>query len=88
MLQKIYAVLRDATAQARAELQSAGCDMPSPSEEYFAAVIHQSMFCTLCKADPRTLSGGDARIAIAIIRNSQNIAKHKWGADLDSGSEM
>jgi sugar phosphate isomerase/epimerase len=33
-------------------------------------------------------SGGDAKIAIAIIKNSQNIAKHKWGADLDSGSDM
>jgi hypothetical protein len=88
MLRKVYNALQDATEQAREELRSACCDMPPPSSNYFAAVIHQSMFCTLCKADPQTFSGGDARIAIAIIKNSQNIAKHMWGAAIDTDPQM
>ena len=57
--------------------------MPPPSAGYFGAVIHQSLFCTLCKADPKTFCGGDADIAAAIIRSMQNGAKHYWGADVE-----
>jgi hypothetical protein len=81
MMVKIYAALRDAAEQARAEMN--GIDMSPPSEDYFAAVIHQSIYCTLCKADPKTFAGGNAETAIAIIRNSQNIAKHYWGAAIE-----
>ena len=57
--------------------------MPPPSADYFAAVIHQSLYCTLCKADPKTFLGGNADIAAAIIRNSQNIARHYWDATIE-----
>jgi hypothetical protein len=83
MMARIYAALGEATDQARAEMDAAGLDMPPPSTGYFASVIHQRLFCTLSKADPKTFSGGDARIAIAIIRNMQQVAKHYWGADIE-----
>ena len=82
MLRKVYAALHDATEQARKEILEAGLDLPPPSANYFAATIHQSMYCTLCSADPKTFSGGKADVAIAVIRNSQNIARHYWGADI------
>ena len=83
MMAKIYAALEEATDQARAEIEAAGLSMPPPSAGYFGAVIHQGLFCTLCKADPKTFSGVDAKIAVATIRNMQKVAKHYWGADVD-----
>jgi hypothetical protein len=83
MMIKIYAALQLATDQARAEIEAANLGMPPPSAGYFGSVIHQSLFCTLCKADPKTFSGGDANIAVAIIRNMQKVAKHHWGADTE-----
>jgi hypothetical protein len=83
MMTKIYAALQEATDQARTEMQAADLNMPPPSAGYFGSVIHQSLFCTLCKADPKTFSGGDADIAIAIIRNMQKVAKHYWSADIE-----
>jgi hypothetical protein len=81
MMAKIYAALEEATEQARTEMDAAGLDLAAPSAGYFGAVIHQRLFCTLCKADPKTFSGGDAKIAVATIRNMQKVAKHYWGAD-------
>jgi hypothetical protein len=78
MMRKVYAALQEATEQAQSEITSAGLDMPPPSSSYFAASLHQKMYCLLCKADPDTFSGGQADIAVAIIRNSQSIAKHYW----------
>ena len=65
------------------EMEAAGLDLPPPSADYFTAALHQNLYCTLCKADPETFAGGKAEIALAIIRNSQNIARHHWGADTD-----
>jgi hypothetical protein len=83
MMSKIYAALQEAADRARTEIKAADLDLPPPSVGYFGSVIHQSLFCTLCKADPKTFSGGNADIAIAIIGNMQKVAKHYWGADVE-----
>jgi hypothetical protein len=82
MVRRVYEAIREATEEVGAEIGAAQLDMPPPSPEYFASVIHQSIYCTLCKADPETFAGGKADIAITIIRNCQNIARHYWGADI------
>lgn len=79
----VYQALRDAADQAAAEFRSIGSEERPPAYEYFAAVLHQHMYCVMCGADPLTMQGGDPRIAIGVIRNSQNIAKHYWGADIE-----
>jgi hypothetical protein len=82
MMKKVYAALQEATDQAKSEIAAAGLDLPPPSRGYFAATMYQKLFCLLCHADPETFSGGEANIAVAVIRNSQNIARHYWGADI------
>lgn len=62
--------------------QSAPSETP-PAYEYFAAVLHHQMYCVMCGANPVSMEGGDPRVAIGVIRNSQNIAKHYWGADIE-----
>ena len=79
----IYAALQEATEQAKREMAAAGLDMPPPSKGYFAAGIHQKLYCTLCDADPETFRGGKPAAAIAILRNYQQIARHQWGADVE-----
>ncbi len=51
--------------------------------KYFAAVVHQRMYCLMCGADPDTFEGGNPETAYHVIRNSQNIAKHYWSADVE-----
>jgi hypothetical protein len=41
------------------------------------------MYCLICGADPDTLEGGNPDIAYHVIRNSPNIAKHYWSADIE-----
>lgn len=83
LMRTVHAAIREAAEQARTQVRAAGLAMPPPHEDYFAAAVHQSLYCSLCKADPTTFSGGRPEIALAIIRNSQNIAKRYWGADVD-----
>jgi hypothetical protein len=83
MLRKVYAAIQEATEKAQTEVRAAGLEMPPPAADYFVAVVHQSLYCTLCKADPGTFAGGKPEIAVQIIRNSQNIAKRYWGADIE-----
>ena len=83
MIRKVDAALQDAVEQARAEVAGAGLDLQPPSAGFFAAAIHQAMFCKLCGADPDTFAGGKAEVAVAVIGNSQNIAKHHWGAEVE-----
>jgi hypothetical protein len=82
MFRKVHAAIEEAAKQAALEIREAGLELPPPPVDYFMAKSHQNLFCTLCKADPRTFSGGKPEIAIALIRNSQNIAKHYWGANI------
>lgn len=82
LMATVYKALRDATDQAAEELQSIGSEERPPAYEYFAAVLHQHMYCVMCGANPETMEGGDPEIAIGVIRNSQNIARHYWGADI------
>jgi hypothetical protein len=81
--QRIQTALQEATEQAEAAIRAAGLDLPPPSKGYFTATIHQALYCTLCKADPETFAGGDANIALAVIRNAQKVARHYWGANIE-----
>lgn len=81
MVEKVMAALRDAEQAAIAGFHENTLEATPPPLEYFAAVLHQRMFCIMCGADPQTMQGGDPKLAIAVIRNSQNIARHYWGAD-------
>ena len=38
----------------------------------------QTLYATLCGADPETLAGGNARTAFAVIQNRQAISRHRW----------
>ena len=75
--------LQDVTKQAAEEMQAAGQDEAAPALQYFAGVVHQRMYCLICGANPETLEGGDPEIAYQVIRNSQNIAKHYWSANIE-----
>ena len=81
LIRQVDVVLTEAAERARTEMEAAGLDMAPPSRAFFAASAHQHLFCVLCGADPETFANGKADVATAIIRNSQNIAKHHWGAD-------
>ncbi len=83
MLAVVFAALEDAARQAAEGMQRVASQEEPPAYEYFAAVLHQHMYCVMCGANPDTLEGGDPRIAVGVIRNSQNIAKHYWGADIE-----
>ncbi len=83
MLRKVFEAIQEAHDRAAAEFDSSDLEGQPPPSEYFASVVHQAMYCTMCGADPETFSGGDPQIAIHVIRNSQNIAKHYWGAQIE-----
>lgn len=80
----ISTALRDARDQAAEGMAVIGKEQATPALEYFAAVVHQRMYCIMCGADPDTFAGGDPKIAYHVIRNSQNIAKHYWSAEIDA----
>ncbi|KAB2788708.1 MULTISPECIES: hypothetical protein [Hyphomicrobiales] len=75
--------LEKAIEQAAHDLRAIGQEGATPVLQYFAGVVHQQMYCLMCGADPDTLQGGDPDIAYYVIRNSQNIAKHYWSADIE-----
>lgn len=79
----VYSVLEETFNQAKEELRTIGQVDAAPPLEYFASMIHQRMYCSMCGADPETFEGGNPDIAYHIIRNSQNIAKHYWLADIE-----
>ena len=81
-MRKVFAALHEAAEQAQDEMAAAGLDMAPPSPGYLTSVVHQQVFCSLCKADPDSFAGGDPGIAKAVIQNMRNIARHYWGADL------
>ncbi|ACM30803.1 hypothetical protein G6L94_30605 [Agrobacterium rhizogenes] len=75
--------LEDATKQAAEDMRAIGQEDAVPAMQYFAAVVHQRMYCLMCGADPDTFEGGNPETAYHVIRNSQNIAKHYWSADIE-----
>jgi hypothetical protein len=79
----VSSALEDAIKRAAAEMQAIGQEEAAPAMQYFAAVVHQRMYCLMCGADPDTFEGGDPEIAYHVIRNSQNIARHYWSADIE-----
>jgi hypothetical protein len=83
MMDKIMAALTEAKQAAIAGFHENTLEATPPPLEYFASVLHQQMYCIMCGADPLTMKGGDPRIAIGVIRNSQNIAREYWDADIE-----
>lgn len=75
--------LKEATEQAAEDMRAVAQEQSAPTLSYFASVVHQRMYCLMCGADPDTFEGGNADIAYSVIRNSQNIAKHYWAADIE-----
>ena len=75
--------LKEATEQAAEDMRAVGQEKSAPALQYFASVVHQRMYCLMCGADPDTFEGGDPDIAYHVIRNSQNIGKHYWAADIE-----
>lgn len=79
----VSAALEEAVKQAGKDMQALSREDATPVIQYFASVVHQRMYGLICGADPDTLEGGDPEIAHRVIRNSQNIAKHYWSADIE-----
>lgn len=75
--------LEEASRQVADEMEVIGQAETAPPLQYFASVVHQRMYCLMCGANPETFEGGDPDIAYNVIRNSQNIAKHYWSADIE-----
>ncbi len=78
----VSCALEEATRRALEEMRAIGEEDAAPALQYFAAVVHQRMYCLMCGADPDTFEGGNPEIAYHVIRNSQSIAKHYWSADI------
>ena len=78
MMAAIYKAIEDAANQTAEALRSTGAQTEPPAPDYFAAVAHQQLFLSLCRADPETFEGGDPEVANQIITNQQNICDHYW----------
>ena len=83
LLGTVLAALKEADDKASAALRAAGTEDVPSLHGFFTASVHQKLYCLLCGADPETFAGGNANTAITVIRNSQQIAKHYWGADIE-----
>lgn len=83
LAEAVSQALDEAVRKAVEDMRAIGQKEHAPAMQYFASVIHQRMYCLMCGADPDTLQGGDPEIAYHVIRNSQNIAKHYWSADIE-----
>lgn len=82
---EVMSALHDISDAMRAELRSA--DIDHDPTGFLTATLLQQIFCELCGADPVTFEGGDPAIAVAVIRNCTNIARHRWGADIPPPSK-
>ncbi|PYE21800.1 hypothetical protein DFI02_112120 [Rhizobium sp. PP-F2F-G20b] len=83
LAEAVSLALDQAVKKAVEDMRAIGQEKSAPAMEYFASVVHQRMYCLMCGADPDTLQGGDPDIAYHVIRNSQNIARHYWAADIE-----
>ncbi|MBB1251692.1 hypothetical protein [Rhizobium sp. G21] len=83
LAEAIFAALQDARDQAALGMAAIGHEEATPALEFFAAVVHQRMYCLMFGADSDTFAGGNPDIAYYVIRNSQNIARHYWSAEID-----
>lgn len=79
----VSCALEEATKRALEDMRAIGQEDAAPALQYFAAVVHQRMYCIMCGADPDTFAGGNPETAYHVIRNSQNIARHYWSADIE-----
>jgi hypothetical protein len=80
MMEKVHAAVAEAAEQVRDQILAAGLDRAPAPAAYFNSVVHQRMYLAICGATVGTFEGGDARKAIALIRNQQLIANRYWGA--------
>jgi hypothetical protein len=83
MLDKVMAAIQEAEETSRTAFLASGLSGVPPVLDYFVATTHQKLYYMLCHADLETFVGGDPKIAVALIRNAQNIAKRYWGADIE-----
>jgi len=79
----VSCALDEATKRALEEMRAIGQEDAAPALQYFAAVVHQRMYCLMCGADPDTFEGGNPKTAYHVIRNARNIARHYWSADIE-----
>ncbi len=80
---KVVSALEHAQKVAAEGFAASGLDGTPPAYGYFVFGMYQKLYCVLCGADPKTFAGGDPGMAIHVIRNSQNIAKRYWEADIE-----
>jgi len=83
LAEAVSLALEQAVKKAIEGMSAISQEKSAPAMQYFASVVHQRMYCLMCGADPDTFQGGDPEIAYHVIRNSQNIARHYWSADIE-----
>ena len=88
LLEKVRAAKREADATASVALRATGLAEVEPLADFFLADLHQKLYCLLCGANPTTFAGGSAKTALALIGNSQQIAKHYWGAEIEPAPRL
>jgi len=88
MLDKFMVAIQEAEETAKTAFMANGLSGVPPVLDYFIATTHQKLYYKLCHADPETFVGGDPKIAVALIRNAQNIAKTYWGADIEPYQQL
>jgi hypothetical protein len=81
LMDKVFAALDEVTKQVAADWKTVETSDNPPPYDYFAAVVHQRMFLSLCGADAATMTGGDAGLAGHLIRNQQNVVAHYGWAE-------
>ncbi len=68
--------LEDATERAAEDMRAIGQEDAAPALQYFAAVVHQRMYCLMCGADPDTFEGETLKLpttSSATARTSPSI---------------
>ena len=81
-LAEIKSVMLKRIAVAVAEAHEAAMELP-PIQHfdpplplgYFVLIAHHRLFTTLCGAEPDGGKGGDPAVAIAVLRNFENLAR-------------
>lgn len=78
MIEKVSRAISDATAEVRRNVQDAGLDLETTSEDYFMFAVQQATFVRLCGGNPDTLRGGNPQVGEHVIRNCRNIIDTYW----------
>lgn len=62
----VSCALEEATRRALEEMRAIGEEDAAPALQYFAAVVHQRMYCLMCGADPDTFEGETLKLPITL----------------------